>query len=139
METATNPVYTIADGSYTKNAIEDGTYQVKASKDEYLSDTLTIIINGNNETLNFSLKSISNTTDLDNNNINIYPNPNSGYFFVKSDDFILNIKITDISGKTISDKKLNNYTTLIKNIKQGLYIIEIYTEKGLVYKKVVVK
>ena len=56
INTETNSVYTLANGTYSKIALEDGTYQVKASKNGYLSKSSSITITGSNEILDFVLK-----------------------------------------------------------------------------------
>ncbi len=139
LETATNPVYTIVDGTYLKYAMEDGTYQLEASKDGLVPSIQTVNISGNDKILNFTLKSNVNITKVDNKNIKIYPNPNSGHFYIKSNEHVSAIKIIDITGKIISDLNVNNNSVIIENIKQGLYILKIHTENEIIYKKVVVK
>ena len=56
LDTPTNPVYSIFDGTYLKIAMENGTYQVKVSKSGYSDSIQTITFSGNDVILNFTLK-----------------------------------------------------------------------------------
>tara|TARA_B100000575_G_C23119330_1_gene647524 strand:- start:1762 stop:2187 length:426 start_codon:yes stop_codon:yes gene_type:complete len=80
--------------------------------------------------------------------INLYPNPSSGNFVIShksKNNEIFEIKIIDIQGKQISNRKCNyNNQFLLEefnfnNINKGLYMIHIKTKNGLVSKKIIIQ
>jgi len=80
--------------------------------------------------------------------INLYPNPSSGNFVIShksNNNEIFEIKILDIQGKQISNRKCNyNNQFLLEefnfdNINKGLYMINIKTKNGLVSKKIIIQ
>lgn len=66
--------------------------------------------------------------------INVYPNPSSAYFTVDSgDNVIINIEITDLSGKTVpaTISTLNQqFTVNMAGQADGTYLLRIQTEQG---------
>ncbi len=73
-------------------------------------------------------------------NLAIYPNPTSEFFTIENKEFSLgNIKIFDASGKLIFDKIENQKSLQIdsKNWSDGVYMIEIYSEKGIFHQKII--
>jgi len=76
--------------------------------------------------------------DLENKNeISVYPNPANNLLFINR--FIKNSKMSifDISGKIIINKKVTKNQIDISNFQNGIYIINIETENGIVTKKFV--
>lgn len=73
------------------------------------------------------------------NNFVVYPNPfvNTISFNNKENVDVLQVKITDYFGNIIylQDAPTQNYITL-NDIPNGVYIIEIYTNKGKIVKKI---
>jgi len=63
------------------------------------------------------------------NNLSIYPNPTNGIINIKLEETVKNsvLKIVDVNGKDILNKKLNKYFTSIDISKQpkGIYFIKI--------------
>jgi len=67
------------------------------------------------------------------NDLNIYPNPAVNEITIKSEYEIKQIEIKDLMGKTVQSNmilSLENNVNL-ENIKPGVYILEIETQKGL--------
>ncbi len=81
-------------------------------------------------------------TNIDNNSsqqINIYPNPTKGIFYINNINDFNEIKIIDPTGKIITQKPINNYNQSfdITNYANGLYIIKLigsnkYTTKSII-------
>ncbi len=60
------------------------------------------------------------------NNITIYPNPSSGYLFLKNTDDVLYLKVLNNAGKVILTKDINGKTMInICEYSNGLYFLEI--------------
>jgi len=69
----------------------------------------------------------------------IYPNPVGNTFEIKSPLLPTNIKLFDMSGKLI--KEINNYNGNKINIdylSKGMYLIQIYNNKRIVTKKLII-
>ncbi|MCK5787955.1 MAG: T9SS type A sorting domain-containing protein [Chlamydiia bacterium] len=76
----------------------------------------------------------------------IYPNPNNGQFFVRTEDLDLNqiieYQIIDISGKLLQEGKLNNSTETSVNItglKTGIYFYRIKTKSKYFTQKLIIQ
>jgi polyhydroxybutyrate depolymerase len=73
----------------------------------------------------------------------IYPNPttNTVNIVSKNNEPINNIQIISLSGNTISNFNLNkiNTTLNVKTLKQGIYMLKIYTANSCVTKKLIIK
>ncbi|HNQ67845.1 MAG TPA: C10 family peptidase [Bacteroidales bacterium] len=96
--------------------------------------------------------SITRTTELNSNSLNeqsisVYPNPATKDFYIIFSDLNLkinSIKMFDCSGREVSEFDLPEYLDpkiycSIGDIKDGLYFIQITTEKGIVSKPIVIK
>lgn len=93
---------------------------------------------------------IENTTDFDcpsftvdtfdPTTINIYPNPTSDFLFIEADTNIKHLKLYAITGqlKWSSDKPIQSKID-IRDLANGIYILEIKTELGILTKKIIKK
>lgn len=74
-------------------------------------------------------------------NASIYPNPSNGIFTLKLESAeALNIRIMDVSGKVVRSEKLAGstlYTIDMQNAPIGVYVMEIETNEGRSFKKLV--
>lgn len=72
-------------------------------------------------------------------NVNIYPNPVKNTLFIKTDENIKGINIYNINGQLTTDYGLhttdNNLNIDVTNLKSGIYIININTNKGNIVKQ----
>ncbi|MFC2086232.1 M6 family metalloprotease domain-containing protein [Bacteroidota bacterium] len=113
-----------------------GTYLVKL--------TITNHCGEDSDSINISVV-VDDIADLSiENSILIYPNPNSGNFTINlnsSGILISCIDIYDLSGKIIYSEKPVNKTSEIalQNIEAGIYTVKMSSDKGIVYKKILVK
>ncbi|VXB78190.1 conserved exported hypothetical protein [Flavobacterium sp. 9AF] len=77
------------------------------------------------------------------NELTIFPNPSKGIYTVMLDNLKMNtIKVYDISGKCVAFKSnllLNQESTEIDltTLSKGIYFIQVYTDKGIVSKRIV--
>ena len=77
--------------------------------------------------------STSGINDINNNYLNIYPNPVKGNLFVQTNLPIKDIEISDITGKLLYATK--NKTIDCSMLANGVYIIRVISDKGIIYKK----
>ncbi len=81
--------------------------------------------------LNLSTKDLENSES----ELEIYPNPVSDKLYIKTRDEILNVALFDINGRIIDSTLINN-TISFSNFSNGVYLIKIVTEKGIINKKI---
>jgi hypothetical protein len=66
----------------------------------------------------------------------VYPNPVKDYMYVTTpDDKLSDVKIYDITGKMISEKKITNGQVGLQDMKPGLYFVKIGTDTFKIIKK----
>ena len=72
-------------------------------------------------------------------NLNIYPNPTKGDLFINTSEKIIAISACNIIGKdVVLNTYINNNQLDISQLSNGIYFISIYTEKGVITKKIIV-
>ena len=72
-------------------------------------------------------------------NLNIYPNPTKGELFINTSEKIISISACNIIGKdVVLNTYINNNQLDISQLSNGIYFISIYTEKGVITKKIIV-
>lgn len=82
------------------------------------------------EEIGYLYTSIDN--DIINNSLQIYPNPTSNFINFKAEGIELEkIEIYDILGLKIRSYKENMDLINISDLKNGVYIIKIYDNKGI--------
>ena len=73
-----------------------------------------------------------------NEKISIYPNPSNGKLFISTSEVIKSIKVTNIIGKEIYSNNNFNYNSIdLINFNNGVYFIDLSTEKGTITKKII--
>ncbi len=82
---------------------------------------------------------ISSTNNLASEiNIGMYPNPSKGDLFINSSIKINTVSVSNIIGKeVIEETVINNNTLDLNQLNNGIYIINISTDKGTVSKKII--
>jgi hypothetical protein len=72
--------------------------------------------------------------------VDIFPNPNSGKFYIQINTKFENIELTisDISGKIILKQKLNSnsYFFDISDKSKGIYLLQIKADNFIINKKI---
>ena len=93
-----------------------------------------------NTTLNTIIEKTTGIGVLANNvKVNVFPNPSNGMINIVSESMIKTIEVFNIIGeKVFKTEGINNSKALLKleNTVDGVYLIKIETEKGIVFKKV---
>lgn len=81
---------------------------------------------------------VSSSTNIRNQEINIYPNPTKGKLFISTSYKITSISITNIIGKEVfSQINFNDNSIDLNSFKNGVYFVSINTNKGAVTKKII--
>jgi hypothetical protein len=70
------------------------------------------------------------------NNLLVYPNPTFGLVRIKSDLNVESIVIRDISGRMVKAINFDLDILNISDLSNGIYLLELKTNKGLVVKKI---
>jgi hypothetical protein len=141
LESATDNIYTLTD------QLLDGTYYYKYFKivggvsswdnAEWAGDPNRMFtVAGADVTLDDTWVYSDDVTDLL-NGISVNPNPSNGMFLVNVDQ-IVNLQVTDITGKVLMEKKVVD-RDLININTTGVYFMRFWNEKGSGTIKVVVK
>lgn len=84
------------------------------------------------------------TTGLDEvagTNASVYPNPSNGEFNLRvANTDVLQARVVDVSGKVILSQQFagsNLYSLDLNNVKSGIYILELESETGKTYKRLI--
>ena len=97
------------------------------------SDTL-IITNSLGDKIFYQYTNLS-VQNLQNSNLKIYPNPVSDVIFIENVRTNSLVKIIDVSGKIVLEKKLSGNSIDVKSLSKGIYFIEIEGNKPLKFIK----
>lgn len=94
--------------------------------------------------LNHSIRKLSgvlNTTNFEiENELKIYPNPTNSIINIDSKNMIVKkLSLVDLNGRILElENSFENQAEInISNLKNGIYLMEIKTEKGVIFKKVI--
>ena len=72
--------------------------------------------------------------------VKIYPNPTQNELKIKNEELkINNIEITDINGKILSSFKFSTNKIDVSFLSQGIYLLKINTDKGIIAEKFIKK
>jgi len=81
---------------------------------------------------------INSINDIFSNSIYIYPNPVNDELRIKNEECRINsVKITDLAGKIILNTDYSLNTINVSSLLQGVYLVKIDTNKGVVTKRVI--
>jgi hypothetical protein len=72
-----------------------------------------------------------NTKTIAGNNIQVYPNPASNYLFVTVNK-LTNYNVVDLTGRVVLSGKIERNNIEISSLNNGIYILQLSTEAGLV-------
>jgi hypothetical protein len=83
-------------------------------------------------------KKITNINLLNNENIDIYPNPVIDAFRIKGLNSLTNITLTDMNGKILLQKQVNvNQATSVISFPKGMYVLKMTNNDGVIKRKVI--
>lgn len=131
------------EGSSNWGCNNDGYYEILNSSGTVLGSMQNVNF-GNSETINFCVANNLGISEIENNLIKLYPNPNNGEFIIDLsafDDQIKQIQILDLNGRLIEqmetikkEEKIN-----LTNISTGVYHIEILVGNRLFNQRMIIK
>ncbi len=76
--------------------------------------------------------------DIQLNNINIYPNPTKGELVINTNEAINTISISNMIGAEVYTTKTPTKTIDLSMYKNGIYFLNIHTDKGIYIEKIVI-
>ena len=79
----------------------------------------------------------TNINEYRSQNINIYPNPTSGKITINTNEIIESIYVKNIIGKDVNQYNRNNKNIDLSLLENGVYFINIKTQKGIHIKKLI--
>ena len=82
---------------------------------------------------------ISLSSQINEIEFSVYPNPNEGRFMVTTNLNMALLRVIDLSGKTVITKSKFNQESIEIDVKKGVYIIEISDNKTSSFEKLVIK
>lgn len=74
-----------------------------------------------------------NEFDL-NDSVEIFPNPTTDFFRIRSENLIQSLKVYDVHGRLVLQESLSNKETSVSfsSFKSGVYFIEVHSNSGIV-------
>ena len=124
--------------------VESGlTKTYKFSNFNFSGNDFGIRLQGNCVSYQFSWTVDDSTLSVDNYNLNssikLYPNPVSNNLSVKISNNlnIEKVEIIGITGKLIKETNFINNSISTQNLKNGIYFVKIYSDKGISTKKII--
>jgi len=96
---------------------------------------------------NFKFRSLTVINAIDDNNnreINIFPNPNDGVFYLKiNNETLKTLSLTDISGRLLWENNSPSADKLVRidvpENTEGIYLLKVVSENGIKIYKVLIK
>ncbi len=90
-----------------------------------------------NETAVRTACGLMSVMDIDKSNISVYPNPVKG--LLNFSEEVSNVKITDVSGRTVKHISATGKSVNVADLAKGTYIISAVTKSGETVSKKIVK
>jgi len=83
----------------------------------------------------------TDVTNLSDKIFNLYPSPNNGVFTINTTSSYNKVMITDVSGKMVYNKEIDNSVISIKltNITKGIYFVRVSNENGVGVQKIIIE
>ncbi len=126
--------YTLATPSFTApDVTEDTEYEIylTVSDGEFTSCTDTVVIN--------VVAEITCIKGVENNIVSVFPNPAEDIIHIRSNNNIISISITDITGKIILQQNKRTNSVDISKLEKGIYFIIIYEKENQITEKIIIK
>ena len=136
-------VFTLSATTLNGLTIGEEVYITLTPRDNLVQGTYTAILTVSGEGLESkSIEIIHNVTDSDiddvvANQLSIFPNPAQNDIFIKSNLSIEKVEIYSLSGELLMQENNFNEKISVSVLLRGVYLLKIYTDKGLVVSKIV--
>ncbi len=138
-------------GNYLFEGILEGTYDYRVEKDGYIPfEDLAEVLN-QNLTINVTLEIATSipSTQLTEQWINLYPNPNSGQFTIElklmPSESNISLTVLDTTGRIVYHFRVNNQNERFSHelqlsfLSKGMYYIHVQVDQRTVVKKLIIK
>ena len=89
-----------------------------------------------------TFETLPDGVDVYANSTVLYPNPTTGQFRIENSELrIENVEVYDVFGKLLNSVEMNDHSTVIdvSGYAAGIYFTRIYTDKGVVTRRIVKK
>lgn len=88
----------------------------------------------------YKLDGPTSVKEVDNQPVlNIYPNPSRGEVFIACDARIDQIRITDMTGRLVNQFLVQSSSVQLQLNEKGVFIVQVETESGPIFQKLVVR
>lgn len=86
-------------------------------------------------TANFDV--VGSAEDMELTDVKLFPNPANNNVLIRSGDIILDVWISDVTGKQVYSEVINDTEIMIsvENLQSGIYIVGIYTQQDIIVRK----
>lgn len=133
-----------------KSGTNDGTISVSVGSRIALSEstngntriaTLTVSANDTvSQMVTIMQVATVGATEINNPEISVYPNPFSDGFYVGRDGEVISISVYDIKGRMVLSQKVTGVEFIpAEKLRDGLYAIELKSNKMILHKKLIKK
>ncbi|MCU0415982.1 MAG: endo-1,4-beta-xylanase [Cytophagaceae bacterium] len=124
--------YTNTNGTFNPERVFLGKYEIEVDFNGIIrKDTIDIINNTLLNTITFNLPTtVTSTTEVQNKNISVYPNPSSTSFVIECSQNLYNeVEVYTTSGILINKEKIiNSQFTFGENLPCGIYFLKVNNE-----------
>ena len=80
---------------------------------------------------------ITGINNIENGEMNIYPNPTKNELFIKTDLIINKVEVySSTSALLLSDNNFNGKIS-VSSLLKGIYLVKVYTDNGIIVNKIV--
>ena len=115
---------TAINGVYTNGTPSNSVENTSCNDSLEMSQTVTVIVNS------------VGIDELSSESLSIYPNPATSQITITNNQSqVLNIKIIDVTGKTVTTVNGNVNTVNVSDLARGIYFLQVQTENGLLNSK----
>ena len=143
-----NPAFTFSYSGFKNNETDlvlDALPVATCSADENsTAGSYVIILSGGNDknytyTLVNGTLEVTASTDIENvsaNKVSVYPNPVKNELFIQSESPVKKVEIYSLAGTLLKLEDNFNEKISVSSLVKGVYLIKIYTDKGLFISKI---
>ena len=124
---------------YTTSGSNNGTFSIYASQNTGNQRSTTVTVSGGGETATISITQSGTVAikEVESDKLQIFPNPTQNEIFIESELQIKRVEIYSIVGNLVFSESNFKDKISISALPIGIYTLKIYTNEGMVVRKVV--